>query len=141
MAIQEFQESQGVQVKQEKMVQREVQLGRNRKDGTQGARGICQLPSVDKTCVVIRNGISKQVPKVQQSELSNVFIKSACSDYYLHAVIPEPTARSAVPGVSPGRGLLIPHGYLHPGKCEHSEVQSSSMIAGASLWFMGGPPH
>ena len=25
-------------------------------------------------------------------------------------------ARSAVPGVSPGRGLLIPHGYLHPGK-------------------------
>ncbi len=38
-------------------------------------------------------------------------------------VIPEPTARSAVPGVSPGRGLLIPHGYLHPGKCEHSEVQ------------------
>ena len=34
--------------------------------------------------------------------------------------------------VSPGRGLLIPHGYLHPGKCEHSEVQSSSMIAGAS---------
>ena len=23
-------------------------------------------------------------------------------------VIPEPTARSAVPGVSPGRGLLIP---------------------------------
>ncbi len=31
-------------------------------------------------------------------------------------IIPEPTARSAVPGVSPGRGLLIPHGYLHPGK-------------------------
>ncbi len=28
----------------------------------------------------------------------------------------------AVPGVSPGRGLLIPHGYLHPGKSEHSEV-------------------
>ncbi len=27
-------------------------------------------------------------------------------------VIPEPT----------GRGLLIPHGYLHPGKSEHSEV-------------------
>ena len=24
-------------------------------------------------------------------------------------VVPEPTARSAVPGVSPGRGLLIPH--------------------------------
>ncbi len=49
------------------------------------------------------------------------------SKYYL-IVIPEPTARSAVPGVSPGRGLLIPHGYLHPGKCEHSEVQSSSII-------------
>ncbi len=48
--------------------------------------------------------------------------------------IPEPTARSAV-----RRGLLIPHGYLHPRKCEHSEVQSSSMIAGASLWLMGGP--
>ncbi len=53
--------------------------------------------------------------------------------------IPEPAAQSAVPGVSPGRGLLIPHGYLHPGKCEHSEVQSSSIIAGASLWLMGGP--
>ncbi len=39
-------------------------------------------------------------------------------------IIPEPTARSAVPGVSPGRGLLISFGYLHPGKCEHSEVQS-----------------
>ncbi len=37
-------------------------------------------------------------------------------------IIPEPTARSAVPGVSPGRELLIPHGYLHPGKSEHSEV-------------------
>ncbi len=40
-------------------------------------------------------------------------------------IIPEPTARSAVPGVSPGRGLLIPHGYLHPGKSEHSEVLRS----------------
>ena len=26
--------------------------------------------------------------------------------------------------VSPGQGLLIPLGYLHPGKCEHSGVQS-----------------
>ena len=33
-------------------------------------------------------------------------------------VIPEPTARTV------RRGLLIPLGYLHPGKCEHSEVQS-----------------
>ncbi len=32
----------------------------------------------------------------------------------------------AVPGVSPGRGLLIPLGYLHPDKCEHNEVQSHS---------------
>ncbi len=31
-------------------------------------------------------------------------------------IIPEPTARSAV-----RRGLLIPLGYLHPGKCEYSE--------------------
>ncbi len=38
------------------------------------------------------------------------------------------------------RGLLIPHGYLIPGKCEHSEVQSSSMIAGASLWLIRGSP-
>ena len=49
----------------------------------------------------------------------------------VHEIVAEPTARSAV-----RRGLLIPHGYLHPGKCEHSEVQSSSMIAGASLWFV-----
>ena len=27
---------------------------------------------------------------------------------HLHSFIPEPTARSAVPGASPGRGLLIP---------------------------------
>ena len=46
-------------------------------------------------------------------------------------IIPEPTARSAV-----RRGLLIPHGYLHPGKSKHSEVKSPSMIAGASLWFV-----
>ncbi len=45
-------------------------------------------------------------------------MKKVSEDFF----IPEPTARSAVPGVSPGRGLLIPHGYLHPGKCEHSEV-------------------
>ena len=37
---------------------------------------------------------------------------------------PEATARSAVLGVSPGRRLLIPLVYLHPGKCEHSEVQN-----------------
>ena len=36
---------------------------------------------------------------------------------------PEPTTRSAAPGVCPGQGLLIPHGYLHPDKSEHSEVQ------------------
>ena len=36
---------------------------------------------------------------------------------YFSLFVPEPTARSAV-----RRGLLIPHGYLHPGKCEHSEV-------------------
>ncbi len=43
----------------------------------------------------------------------------------VYTVNPEPpTARSAVPGVSPGRELLIPLGYIHPGKCEHREVQS-----------------
>ena len=30
--------------------------------------------------------------------------------YFSFFLIPEPTARSAVPGVSPGRGLLIPLG-------------------------------
>ena len=35
----------------------------------------------------------------------------------LACIIPEPTARSAV-----RRRLLIPHGYLHPGKSKHSEV-------------------
>ena len=42
-------------------------------------------------------------------------------------------------GAIPGRGLLIPHGYLHPGKCENSEVQSSSMIAGVHFDSWGGP--
>ena len=32
--------------------------------------------------------------------------------------------------------VLIPHGYLDPGKGKHSEVWSSSNIAGA--WFKGG---
>ena len=41
-----------------------------------------------------------------------------CVFGYIKSFVPEP------PGVSPGRGLLIPLGYLHPGKCEHSEVQS-----------------
>ncbi len=52
---------------------------------------------------------------------------------FIRLIIPEPTARSAVPGVSPGRGLLIPHGYLHPGKSEHSEglrTLSSTNISG-----------
>ncbi len=44
------------------------------------------------------------------------------------------------PGASPGRGLLILHGYLNPGKSEHSEVQSPLIIAGASLCFMGPTP-
>ncbi len=66
----------------------------------------------------------------------NSFIHTVCIRQFKYMkFIPEPTARSAV-----RRGLLIPHVYLHPGKCEHSEVQSSSMIAGASLWLMGGPP-
>ena len=51
-------------------------------------------------------------------------------------IIPKPTVRGAVPSVSPGRGLLIPHGYLHPGKRRASGVKSPSMIAGASLWFV-----
>ena len=42
--------------------------------------------------------------------------------------------RSAVPGVSPGRGLLIPLGYLHPAKCEHSEVQSRRWTVDVG-WF------
>ena len=45
-----------------------------------------------------------------------------------------------IPSQRPGRGLLIPHGYLNPGKSEHSEVQNPSIIDGASLCFMGGPP-
>ena len=32
-----------------------------------------------------------------------------CRETDYSTIIPEPTARSAVPGVSPGRGLLIVH--------------------------------
>ena len=46
-------------------------------------------------------------------------------DCHHRCIIPEPTARSAV-----RRGLLIPLGYLHPGKCEHSEVQSHRFCHG-----------
>ena len=47
------------------------------------------------------------------------------------SLIPEPTARSAV-----RRGLLIPLGYLHPGKCEHSEVQSHPPCHGRTTFFV-----
>ncbi len=63
----------------------------------------------------IRKWFANSGFRVVSSSVSNKRCGSAL-------LIPEPTARSAVPGVSPGRGLLIPHGYLHPGKCEHSEV-------------------
>ncbi len=53
--------------------------------------------------------------------------RGCCRHVFLVIIIPEPTARSAVPGVSPGRGLLIPHGYLHPDKSEHSEVHEKSI--------------
>ena len=46
-------------------------------------------------------------------------------DLHNNNIIPEPTARSAV-----RRGLLIPLGYLHPGKCEHSEVQTHRFCHG-----------
>ena len=39
-------------------------------------------------------------------------------------------------GRKPGARVLIPHGYLHPGKGKHSEVLSSSNIAG--VWLKGG---
>ncbi len=72
-------------------------------------------------------------------------IKALGEGYCMHVFlvkvnIVNSRATCAVPGVSPGRGLLIPHGYLNPGESEHSEVQSPSVIAGASLCFMGGPP-
>ena len=53
---------------------------------------------------------------------------SLISQQLYYTVIPEPTARSAV-----RRGLLIPLGYLHPGKCEHSEVQSHRFCHGRFL--------
>ncbi len=80
---------------------------------------------VVKKCLEVRQGVA------------DLFLVPEPTYVFL---VPEPTARSAVPGASPGRGLLIPHGYLHPDKSEHSEVQSPSIIAGASLCFMGGPP-
>ena len=39
-------------------------------------------------------------------------------------IIPEPTARSAVPGVSPGRGLLIRTAIYTRGKRQHSGFKS-----------------
>ncbi len=52
--------------------------------------------------------------------LNQLYRNSVCG--FSYTVIPEPTA------LSPGRGLLIPLGYLRPGKCEHSEVQSQRSI-------------
>ncbi len=44
----------------------------------------------------------------------------------------------------PGRGLLIPHGYLRPGKREHSEVLRSVMSInnrGRVTMFQGWTSH
>ena len=54
----------------------------------------------------------------------DIFLMQIKQKYQVN-FIPEPTARSAV-----RRGLLIPLGYLHPGKCEHSEVQSHRFCHG-----------
>ena len=54
-----------------------------------------------------------------------VIVLQQITTAFKNTIISEPTARIAVPGVRLGRGLLIPHGYLHmhgPGKCKHSEV-------------------
>ncbi len=65
-----------------------------------------------------------------------LFEANVTADFFIHyireinqrqggeSIIPKPAARSAVLGVSPGQGLLILLSYLHPGKCEPSEVQS-----------------
>ncbi len=39
---------------------------------------------------------------------------------YGQVFIPEPTVR---------RGLLIPHGYLHPGKSKHSEAKQQGNLS------------
>ena len=38
--------------------------------------------------------------------------QGALNVFFPKELLPKPKARSAVPGVSPGRGLLIPHGNL-----------------------------
>ena len=45
-------------------------------------------------------------------------------------------ARSAVPGGSSERWLLIPLGYFHPGKCKHREVQSHSPLCNGRSTFV-----
>ncbi len=54
-------------------------------------------------------------------------------------LIPEPTARSALPSVSPERGLLIPLGYFHTGKWEHGEVQSHPPLCNGQSTLDGFP--
>ncbi len=69
---------------------------------------------------IVREEIDAALAQYYANALSN---EARGRENRLHQLfIPEPTARSAVPGVSPGRELLIPHGYLHPGKSEQSEV-------------------
>ncbi len=94
-----------------------------------------ELPNVEKDDTVY---IVQKHPAEMSQQFSQGTVKPVnkpCIEYYAETFSgslgspvfvpePKPTARSAVPGVSPGRGLLIPLGYLHPGKCEHSEVQN-----------------
>ena len=92
------------------------------------------LPEIDKECVKNTS---------ENGELPLLTFKVECSYSVCMACCIYPRANGAKrrSGRKPGARVTNSASYSHPGKCEHSEVQSSSMIAGASLWFMGGPPH
>ena len=74
---------------------------RKKEQGKNGKKG---LISSDKRRQTRRHGTKKQQAKVVEASQRQTKDESSEEDY-----VPEPTTRSAVPVVSPGRGLLILH--------------------------------
>ena len=52
---------------------------------------------------------NRNYPKQSNTSWKYAFVVDVWAAKLAQNLIPEPTARSAVPGVSPGRGLLIVH--------------------------------
>ena len=85
-----------------------------------------------------RFSIRPECIAVSRTECIAVNARMLCMN---DAIYPRANGAKRRSGRKPGARVTNSARLFTPGKCEHSEVQvqSSSMIAGASLWLIGGP--